>query len=281
MGLAKQLFFQCAAPSLGSAAIAIGKLFVASAIVFSLSTTIRTVKAQTAQPPSQSSAQPAAPAATKATWASYEAKVGDQTIKLPIPPGYTEPSSDMPAFRRMGEQLTAKTNRLMAFYVSLPDFRKAAVGGEPEMRQYFMVQTLRSMESARFDPTMLEVTKTMLKSQANSIFKTAETESQSTLDAYAKSIGDGQGKIKLGEVTSLGVFDERPESMTLLGLSKLQVVRDGAQNEMTILFATNFLRLKDKVVYFYAYTRYNGKDDIEWAAESSKAWVTQALLMNQ
>jgi hypothetical protein len=121
----------------------------------------------------------------------------------------------------------------------------------------------------------------MLKSQASSIFKTAEAESQATLDSYAKSIGDGQGKIKLGEVTSLGVFDERPESMTLLGLSKLQVVRDGAQTEITILFATNFLRLKDRVVYFYAYTRYNGKDDIEWAAESSKAWVTQALLMNQ
>jgi hypothetical protein len=266
-------------------AFSLRSLTAASLLIIGFGVLVSPAKAQAQQLISQVSVQPNsqqnAPTVTKATWASYDAMVGDQALKLPIPPGYTEPSSDIPGFRQMGERLTAKTNRLMAFYVSLPDFRKAAVGGEPEMRQYFMVQTLRSMESTRFDPTMLEVTKTMLKSQASSIFKTAEAESQATLDSYAKSIGDGQGKIKLGEVTSLGVFDERPESMTLLGLSKLQVVREGAQTEITILFATNFLRLKDRVVYFYAYTRYNGKDDIEWAAESSKAWVTQALLMNQ
>jgi hypothetical protein len=254
---------------------------IGTTIAFGFSALSSSAIAQTSSPNTQPSAPLNTPAVTKATWASYEAMVGDHAIKLPIPPGYTEPSSDMPGFRRMGEQLTAKTNRLMALYVSLPDFRKAAVGGEPEMRQYFMVQTLRSMESTRFESAMLEATKTMLKNQANSLFKDAGSESQAALDSYAKSIGNGEGKIKLGEVTSLGVFDERPDSMTILGVTKVQVVRDGVQTELPILFATNFLRLKDRVVYFYAYTRYAGKDDIEWAAESSKAWVTQALLMNQ
>jgi hypothetical protein len=250
---------------------------VCAVLSLGFSSNIQLATAQTIQPALQVAPGTVTP---KATWASYEANIGDQKLKLPIPPGYTEPSSDMPGFRQMGESLTAKTNRLMALYVSLPDFRKAAVGGEPEMRQYFMVQTLRSMETTRFEPAMLDAAKVMLKNQAATIFKMVESESQSTLDAYAKTIGDGQSKIKLGEVQSLGVFDDSPNSMTLLGLTKVQVLRDGVQNDITILFATNFLRLKDRVVYLYAYTRYEGKEDIEWAAESSKAWVTQALLMN-
>jgi hypothetical protein len=250
------------------------KTSLASGVVIGLATIASPSNAQTPQ-------QSAPSTSRTVSWSSYDANIGDLTIKLPIPPGYTEPSSDIPAFRSMGEKLTAKTNRLLAFYVSLPDFRTAAVGGEPALARYFMVQTLRAMESTPFDSTMLEVTKTMLKSQAGSIFKRAEAESQTTLDAYAKSIGDGQAKIKLGEVTSLGIFDDQPNSMTLLGLTKLQVVRDGGQTELTILFATNFLRIKDRVVYYYAYTRYEGKEDIEWAAQASKAWVTQALLMNQ
>ncbi len=212
---------------------------------------------------------------------SFEANVGDVAIKLPIPQGFTEPTGDIPGFRRLGEQLTARSNRLMAFYISLADFRKAAVGGEPEMKRYFMVQTLRAMEASALDPTMFEVTKQMVKSQSGSLFKSAEAESQSMLDSYAKSIGDGQGKIKLGEVSSLGVFDEKPESITLLGLSKLQGNINGQQTEVTILFATNLVRVKNRIVYFYTYTRYDGKDDIEWAAEASKAWVTQVLALNR
>jgi hypothetical protein len=221
------------------------------------------------------------PVAPSAVWSKYDSSVGAIPVALPVPPGFVEPSAQIPQFRSYGEQFTPQMNRLLAIYISEQDFQRVTAKNDPEMKRYFLAQTLRANEGSTLSKADFDKIKVMLKDPNSGVQKIADAMGQEALDNAAKKIGDGQVKLKLGESKSLGMFDQRPDSLSTMMLTKGQAVVNGKATEVSILTGTNILRLKDRLVYFYAYSRYEGKSDIEWVSKVSKDWVTQATALNQ
>ncbi len=222
----------------------------------------------------------AQPTAGSTAWPSYDSKVGSVPVKLPVPPGFVEPSLQIPAFRSYGEKFTPQMNRLLAIYIAEPDMQRVTAQNEPEMKRYFLAQTLRANEGSTLTRADFDKVKSMLKDQNSGLQKIVENIGQQAIDDAFKKIGDGQIKLKMGEVKSLGVFDETKDSLSTLLLTKGQAVVNGKSTEVSILSGTNIVRLKDRLVYLYAYSRYEGKSDIEWVSKVSKDWVGRATALN-
>jgi hypothetical protein len=203
-------------------------------------------------------------------------RVGSTSVSLPTPPGFTEASGPAPGFRRLGETMTPPTNRLLAVFLSDGDIVRAAAGKPPELIRYFMVQTLRHTEGMVLTPADFAQVRDLLRTQYKELLHRAKPGFQGELDRMAGEFGKQAGasdlSLKLGEMTALEVFDDRPQSISLLALTKYVVHAAGKTEEAPVAMSMTTAILKGKVVYLYAYSRYRSAADIEWVRSEMSAW---------
>jgi hypothetical protein len=210
--------------------------------------------------------------------------VGDTRLALPVPAGFVEPSIVAPGFRTMGEQMTARTNRLLALFVAEDDLRAATERRAPEMRRYFMVQTLRAAEGQRIGAADFAQAKTLLREQYQQMLTALRPTIQGQIDQASQRFGEHVGldrfALKLGELRALEVFDEQTQSISLLAMSLLSVSAGGKTVEVPVAMGTTTLVVKDKLVYFFAYARYESDADLEWLRQATREWLPKVSLVN-
>lgn len=212
------------------------------------------------------------------------AYVGATRVALPVPAGFVEPSIVAPGFRTMGEQMTARTNRLLALFVAEDDLRAAAERRAPEMRRYFMVQTLRAAEGQRIGAADFGEAKKLLREQYQQMLTALRPAIQGQIDQASQRLGaqvgiDGFG-LKLGELRALEVFDEQPQSISLLAMSLLSVAAGDRTLEVPVAMGTTTLVVKDKLLYFFAYARYESDADLEWLRQATREWLPRVAQVN-
>lgn len=215
----------------------------------------------------------------------YTANVGLTLLKLPQPDGFVEPSRSVPAFRQLGERMTPPTNRLLAIFVSKADETAARTGVPPSMQRYFMVQTFRQSEQGSVTLTEFEPVKAMLRQQYQQMLDQSGALVQGQLDKAAREMGRDAGvdnlKMKVGEMKGLEIIDERELSISLLALTKYAVQVGERSEEIPMAMTITTGITKGKVVYFYAYARYSGADDLQWLRTVTRQWVQQAAEANR
>jgi hypothetical protein len=210
----------------------------------------------------------------------FTASVGLTLLKLPQPDGFVEPSRNVPQFRQLGERMTPPTNRLLAIFVAKADETAARSGVPPAMQRYFMVQTFRQSEQGTVTQAEFEPVKAMLRQQYQRMLDQSSALVQGQLDKAAREMGRDAGvpdlQMKVGEMKGLEVIDERELSISLLALTKyaVQVGERTEEIPMAMTITTGITR--GKVVYFYAYARYSGADDLQWLRTVTRQWVQQA-----
>jgi hypothetical protein len=210
--------------------------------------------------------------------------VGDTRIVLPVPAGFVEPSIVAPGFRTLGEQMTARSNRLLALFVAEEDLRATAERRPPAMLRYFMVQTLRAAEAERVGAADFALAKTLLREQYQQMLSRLQPDIQGQLDRASQRVGEQAGldkfALKLGELRALEVFDEQPQSISLLALSLLSVSAGEQTRQVPIAMGTTTLVVKDKLVYFFAYARYESDADLEWLRQVTRDWLPKVVQLN-
>lgn len=212
------------------------------------------------------------------------AYVGDTRVALPVPAGFVEPSIVAPGFRTMGEQMTARSNRLLALFIAEDDLRAATERRAPAMRRYFMVQTLRAAEGQRIGTADFGQAKKLLREQYQQMLTSLQPAIQGQLDQASQRVGEQTGldkfALKLGELRALEVFDEQPQSISLLAMSLLSVSAGDKTVEVPVAMGTTTLVVKDKLVYFFAYARYESDADLEWLRQATREWLPKVAQVN-
>ena len=88
-------------------------------------------------------------------------------------------------------------------------------------------------------------------------------------------------RLSFGEIVSLGVFDESPESIGYVTLNGVAVEVDGERTEVVQVMAGQFVLVRAKVLNFFVYSILRSKDDIDWAKKTSASWVRATLDLNR
>jgi hypothetical protein len=226
----------------------------------------------------------AAPAAWAAD-ATYAAPIGRALVALPVPTGFVEPSRSLPPMRTLGERMTPPSNRLLALFIAEADERDAREGRNPGMLRYYMAQTLRQTEEQSLSGAEFGQVKTLLRQQYQQLLSSVAGAAQGHLDNAMREIGRDAGQdlpsLKLGELRGLEVFDERDASISLLAMTKLGVQQAGGQVlEVPLAMSITTARVKDKLVYFYAYSQYRDKADLDWLRATTREWLPQLAAAN-
>ena len=205
---------------------------------------------------------------------AIEVSIADQALVLPPPAGFVEGSAVSAQARAFAEQLTPKTNRLLAFFVTREDATRLTEGQAATWHRYMLVQAEIQSETLRINPDDFFELRALLTSQQKTLMATVQQDAESLLDSLANDIG---AEIDIGRSVPLGVFSEDQSHISIAGLTRYQVVNQEPATTYLVAHAANVLHPANKIVFAYVYSGYEGRSDLAWVEDTSVAW-SQAIL---
>lgn len=210
--------------------------------------------------------------------------VGGIPIEVPAPLGFADPSSVSQDMRSIFEAMTPPSNRLLALFVSEPDFKRIASGKSATLSRYFMAQTLRKLESNNVSTRDFVKLQEMFKQQQQDLLERNKNQSQQNIDAASKKLGrqfqDPTLAMKVGEILPLGIFHEGNSSIGMAALTKYSLVINGKIEEIPMAMAMTLALVKGRVIYLYAYSTYRSNTDVEWTRSVSRQWASSVASLN-
>jgi hypothetical protein len=210
------------------------------------------------------------------------AQVGDAKIMLVAPKGdFAQVTSAVPELARLGQEFTPPTNRLLAHFVRTPDLQPKTASRNVVFTRYFLVQTSLKGEPIAVDPDQF--------GRAKKIFHGQQAEMLAKLDPPVAALVPRVGKLKAAELDGLkpgdffpaGIFQDTDRALSFGTLSRLQYTEGKYKAESLMLTVTTILLIKQKAIFLYTYTKFNGPADLAWAKSTALAWSNEILALNQ
>ncbi|MDP3655126.1 MAG: hypothetical protein Q8R67_26000 [Rhodoferax sp.] len=216
--------------------------------------------------------------------ASFTAVVGEETLALPQPIGFTEPLAALPELRKFAELFTGPPHRLLALYVEDSDFQLAMQGISVRMKRYFLVQALRATEKKTVSVAEFSHFKSKVRGSRTLVDEKLQGEIQSQLDNIAKKLGENTDSadlsLKLGETKSLGIFYDEPNAISELAIGNMALNTGQARRDSHMLVGMTLANIKGKLVLFFAYSPLRSAADSEWIRNQTQTWIREATTIN-
>jgi hypothetical protein len=221
----------------------------------------------------------AAPVARTATVA-----LGNGEVLLPVPDGFADPEVTPALMRKLMAEALPTTNRFIAVMLS-QDFLDRRAAGEPvHLTRYLLVQTYRDSEQTGMDKAVFEQVKSMFRKQASEMLKNGQAIAQDGIDRLAKDVGkitgDKATAIKTGPMTSLGVFGETDNSISLATVQPLTTSDKNGSRTSNQVMALSVVLISGKPIGVSVYSQYDSPSDIVWAEDQVRDWVKRINDLN-
>jgi hypothetical protein len=216
---------------------------------------------------------------------SVSVPLGDGNVVLPVPEGFADPSVTPETLRGIIAKALPDTNRFMAMMMSQEYLDRRAGGEAVPLTRYLLVQTYRGAEQAGMSADDFEQVKAMFRKQGGDILKSSRAMAQEGIDRAAKDVGDLTGdksvSVKTGELTSLGVFDEQPNSISLASVQPITASNKNGSHSTNQVMALSIVRIGNKPVGVSVYSEFNSQADVDWAERQVTAWVKRLNELNR
>lgn len=206
-------------------------------------------------------------------WAApFGLQVGDTRLAFDVPAGFTDSMpTGSPRLSELAESFTAASNRILVFALTDADMRRFNAGDAPDLRQYLLVVTPRSLEYQRtsvsdFDAYVREGLRSLGNPPPEGDFaKYLETRPP-------------------GEATYLADLRREPEVVAVLRGVRLPQAETGffsfSKPSQYVLSSTTLLLLRGKSLQLTVVTGYEGKADVEWIRVTTLRWIDGLRRLN-
>jgi hypothetical protein len=209
--------------------------------------------------------------------------VGDTAILLPSPKGFFRYDGKNSKIDNLEQSLLPSSNRLLAIFGSEENLADVLVGRFPKVERQFNAQSMRSLESltvtqAFFNELKPGLRETFSAQSGNENFRDVIKEVETNASSAISAVSHLSANLKIGEMISLGVFDDTKDSLCFSALAKVQV--STSTNSYVTVIGCCIIRVSDRVFYLYSMSLYRDKSDIEWARRSIQRWRDAVLKAN-
>ncbi|HET7845225.1 MAG TPA: hypothetical protein VFL14_13805, partial [Xanthomonadales bacterium] len=200
----------------------------------------------------------------------------------PAPPGFEAVSRRLPQFLVLAQNYLPPGNRLVEAYLLPEDIAKLELGEDVDIRRYFQLQTLRTLDGVPVSATeFAEVSGQIEKSLGEALTNFGEQGAQLAAqgNAAAKRQVGVDPQVGLGGVQYLGTF--RKEPWALFFTTRATVTTPGSGS--TPATAASALAVIDhQVAYLYAYTYENDASPHGrgWAQDAVSEWANTVRWAN-
>lgn len=199
-------------------------------------------------------------------------QVGDVRLAFDIPAGFTDSlPTGSPRLIDLAESLTPATNRILVFALSDGDMRRFNSGDAPELKQYLLVVTPKSLEYERL--------------------------STSAFDSYVAEGRRGMGTLVEGdfakvlearpprELVLIEELPRTPDTMAVIRAQRLPPEQSGglfstAKPSQYVISSTIVVLLRGKPLTISLLSGYEGKADLEWLRTTTRRWIEDLRRLN-
>jgi len=202
-------------------------------------------------------------------------RIGEQPVMVTPPGGMQEVTRGVPQLRKVMENFTASTNRLLLGYLTSEDVERMRQGMEPEFLRYAMVQTFRDLENRRLGQADIEEIKRMMRGDGmrrlyDELAGQIEAEVDGSSARFSQEFLEGKAlELEMGRMEVLGLLFERPNATSHAGLIKYQ----SSFGDGTMVMGNTTMVVNGKVLYAFLYSDFEGKEDVDWVAQTMQDWV--------
>ena len=210
-------------------------------------------------------------------------KLGNTTVRIPAPVGYTDPSEDSHTIARMARMFTPPSNLSVAFFMDRADI-KNILAGKGEMRRYMMVQSYRSTEYKVISREEFKRFKEVLVSQQDALSKWATADANRHLQnvkGEMNRITKSKVSVKIGEMVPLGVYHEDSHSIAMAIYTKVATNKNNKKSDRDMIIGATTALVKGKLMFLYVYSEYNSESDLAWAKAKSLSWLKRVKQANR
>jgi len=206
-------------------------------------------------------------------WAApFGLQVGDVRLGFEVPAGFTDSlPTGSPRLVDLAESLTPATNRILVFALSDGDMRRFNSGDAPELKQYLLVVTPKSLEQERMPAAAFE---RYVGEGRRAMGTPIEGEFNKVLDARPP-----------GELVLLAELLRDPDAMAVMRGLRLPPAESGGlfsspKPSQYVLSSTTVILLRGKPLTLNVTTGYERKSDVEWLRATTLRWIEDLRRLN-
>jgi len=199
-------------------------------------------------------------------------QVGDVRLGFDLPAGFTDSlPTGSPRILDLAESLTPATNRILVFALSDADMRRFNSGDAPELKQYILAATPKSLEYERMSG---EAFNRYLSDGRSAMGKPVEGDITKTLEGRPP-----------GQLTLLAELLREPDAMAVIRGLRLPPAESGglfssAKPSQFVLSSTSVILLRGKPLTLTLTSGYEGKADLEWLRATTLRWIEELRRLN-
>jgi len=212
-------------------------------------------------------------------------RLGEQAVTLPVPAGFAPAEGAAATMRDILARALPPNYRLISLQVP-QDYldKQRAHEATGALSRYVSVLTYRNYETSGMTPALFDAVKTALREQSDKVMKLAETQTAGAVDKMSKDIaqrtGDATTSMKVGATTSLGVFEEHPDSFALATVGPVSISSRKLNETHDQVAVVAVVLVHGKPINANFYSDYASQADLEWAKGLARDWIRRVAELN-
>jgi hypothetical protein len=210
-------------------------------------------------------------------------QLGDKVILIPDPEGFEEGTSQFPPFKARMEATEAQQNDMLLAHLSAGDCELLRQGRPATYNHYTKVSVLRAGRE-------LAVSREMMKELVDNFRQNVGTfldPNGPAMKDLERKVGQGLSQLDSNNTTidfskpqQLGEFDNRPDINSFLMLITVTASVNGAQRTVPVLATTSIVRVKERVLFVYAFMKYQANADMQTLKAFTSKWTNSIVAAN-
>lgn len=205
--------------------------------------------------------------------------IGEKTIHIPAPDGYTLVSSDMVAINAMNESLQDTLNDLVATYIQNEETGTALAGVLPEMKRSYSVKVNKELKNEHFAESDFLEMQDIIEQQNAGTFEQIEYEINriNEQDGLESDDLDINNALQISKIIPLEVHSKNPHDFAHSMYINYGPEADSTEDNV-VAATLSYVNIKGTVLFMYAFAP---QHELDWTQDSSSQWINSTLAANQ
>jgi hypothetical protein len=216
-----------------------------------------------------------------------QASIHGASIAIPNAPGLVPLINKESHYYRFGAQMQASgKNQLLAYFLPPSDAAIADIDQLPSPTQWCIAYGVgpmmnRPLTAEQFRTQMLPAMERELTKAAGDgqMRRKLGEGADASMAQLGKELKVEPGRLRVGVITPLGMFDKRDNYATFGSMTRVRVERGDAVAEQPVVTVIGFIVVKDRMFCIAVYRLYRSEKDVEAARRDASDWaeaITQA-----
>ncbi|HEX7653272.1 MAG TPA: hypothetical protein VF607_07180 [Verrucomicrobiae bacterium] len=201
---------------------------------------------------------------------NFTVSIGGATVQIPVPESFVEVGTK----NRMIPMVPG--NRLLAWFAMPEDMKHFDSEPAHQLRRHIQVQVPKKSEDQELDADHFAMVATGIAKQQDQGHAKAAQEVNKILKQLSAPEKGGP-PIRISEPKSLGSFLKTDEAVGFAMLMSVTANEQGLRSAHPIAVGAVAMRVKQKLLYVYAYSMAGSTASIDWVKSEAKA-VAEAIL---